>query len=264
MINKPRRNVLAQTDSGMMIVSRFDFCESFAGIGQQILNSGCTRTEELSLLFTMLDPIKDSPVVLEVGANIGSLTVGMCEFIAPHNGTIHCFEPQRLVFQMLNGNLALNNIDNAYTYQVGVGKADRDYLIMPNVDYYSPASYGSVELHGNQQLENFGQQMTYNSSSERVPFMTVDFFVNQQSLPKVDMLKVDVEGMEFDVLEGAKDTILKYKPVIYIEWWKVNMDDLGNTLQDMGYLVRVHQGNFIAIPTEKQHLYQSLLGTSAS
>ena len=47
--------------------------------------------------------------------------------------------------------------------------------------------------------------------------VTLDSFLYKKKFPKLCLIKIDVEGHEFDVLRGAKETISKYKPIIYIE-----------------------------------------------
>ena len=75
---------------------------------------------------------------------------------------------------------------------------------------------------------------------------TLDSF----NLPKVDFMKIDVEGYEAQVLSGAKETITKWKPKIYIEIWEKNVDIISKILDEMGYSITKMSGlNYLAVIT---------------
>ena len=67
-------------------------------------------------------------------------------------------------------------------------------------------------------------------------------------LPKVDFIKIDVEGYEAQVLSGAKKTILKWKPKIYIEIWPKYVDTVSKILGEMGYsITKMSDLNYLAV-----------------
>ena len=76
--------------------------------------------------------------------------------------------------------------------------------------------------------------------------MTIDSL----SLERLDFMKIDVEGMEEDVLEGAKDAISKFKPIMIIEIIKSNKDNLLSFLEPMGYFIYPLGINLLAIHKE--------------
>jgi FkbM family methyltransferase len=109
------------------------------------------------------------------------------------------FEPQRIIFQMLCGNVAINAIDNVVAYNMAVGHRTGS-VTLPRVDYAQPGNFGGVSVDAA-------------AAGEPVPLVTVDSL----GLNRCDFMKIDVEGMEQDVLEGAHDTLRRFRPRLYVE-----------------------------------------------
>ena len=137
-------------------------------------------------------------LVVEIGANIGAHTVFLAQHVGP-TGLVLAFEPQRLVFQTLCANLALNNIPNVMAYRQALGST-AGTIKVPELPYNRETNFGGLGLG---EFE-FG---------EDVPLATLDSF----GLTRCSLIKVDVEGMEKDVLAGAVETIARFKPVLYVE-----------------------------------------------
>ena len=133
---------------------------------------------------------------VEIGANIGAHTVPIAQLVWP-GGFVLAFEPQRIVFQTLCGNLALNHIINVDARQMAVGAA-AGTLLVPVLDFAKENNFGGLPLGAHQM-------------GEPVSVITLDSL----NLVRCDFIKIDVEGMEQAVLEGAADTITRYQPVLY-------------------------------------------------
>jgi FkbM family methyltransferase len=142
--------------------------------------------------------VKPGRVVVEVGANIGAHTVFLAQAVGPM-GRVLAFEPQRVIFQVLCANLALNSLPNVHAWQAAVGNKPGE-IVVPVLDYSQPHNFGGLSLEGHQ-------------LGERVPVMTLDSLNLQQCY----LLKIDVEGMEQSVLEGAAQTIARCRPILYVE-----------------------------------------------
>jgi FkbM family methyltransferase len=142
--------------------------------------------------------IQAGMIVVEVGANIGHLTVPFARLAAP-GGTVIAFEPQRIVYQMLCGNVALNALDNVLVYNYAVGRAP-GAITVPPVDYRLPGNFGGVSVGAF-------------ASGETVQLVTIDSL----ALHRCDFMKIDVEGMELEVLEGARATVERCRPRLYVE-----------------------------------------------
>jgi FkbM family methyltransferase len=135
--------------------------------------------------------------VLDVGANIGANTIPLAKHVGPR-GRVIAFEPQRIVHQMLCANVALNGLLNVVALWSAAG-AQPGTIRVPPVDYEAVENFGGIELGGEQ--------------GEAVPVTTID----QLQLERCRLIKIDVEGMELAVLQGAGDTIARLRPRLYFE-----------------------------------------------
>lgn len=189
-----------------MIVNRFDYNPN-DGVGQSksLLDHGNESTVEAQLTWQTISNI-DAPIIFDIGANIGTYSTWLARAF-PY-GKIYCFEPQRLIFQMLCGNLAINNIENCYAYNIALGKNSTIFnLNEPN--YNETNSFGQFSLKYDNQ--------TYHKTTP-TQMMTLDEFVMQYSIDKIDFIKIDAEGMDIDVLKGGQQTINKFKPSLLVEY----------------------------------------------
>jgi FkbM family methyltransferase len=156
-------------------------------------------------------------VVVEVGANMGAHTVHLAKLAGP-GGAMHAFEPQRAIFHLLCANIALNGLDNVYAHQEAVGRAPGLLKTLP-LDYGAENNFGGLSLIGTEHGED-------------VPVITLDSL----DLPSLRLLKVDVEGMEVDVLLGAERTIARHRPILYVENdRRENSGQLITLLESYGY-----------------------------
>ena len=147
-------------------------------------------------LFEMI--VKPGACVVEVGANIGSHTIHLAQ-LAGKDGAVWAFEPQRLVFQILAGNMAINNLTNVHCEQKCVADAPGQVKV-PILDTEKINNWGGMSLENT-------------SAGEPVELITLDSL----KLSRCDFLKIDVEGMELQVLKGGEATINAFRPVIYAE-----------------------------------------------
>jgi hypothetical protein len=73
------------------------------------------------------------------------------------------------------------------------------------------------------------------------------------------MLKIDVEGMEFEALRGAEATIRRCKPILYVEYIKVDPQRLAETISAYGYRLMHNAMNYLAIPLERPAIHSALV-----
>lgn len=159
-------------------------------------------SEQEAALFEKL--IQPGDVVIEAGANIGSHTVALARFVGP-SGKVIAFEPQMVLFQNLCANVALNGFTNVTTLNAAVGNI-AEPLKLPKIDYDQPGLFGAHAIGGDSDGGD--------SSGDMVSCVRLDDCVRTN---KCRLLKVDVEGMELEVLKGAQKLVEQYKPVLYVE-----------------------------------------------
>ena len=166
-------------------------------VGGSLRENGIYSPDECRLLRKILQP---EWVAFDCGANMGTLTLEM----ARKCKKVISIEPQYLINQLLRANVAINDLPNVEVLYNAVGATPGEVLI-PVLDYNHPVNYGAVGRDN-----HWGR-------GQAVEQVTIDGIVVDLQLPSVNFLKVDVEGMEKEVLMGAVDTIKHEKPLLYVE-----------------------------------------------
>ena len=144
--------------------------------------------------------------VVDAGANIGTHTLAFARLVGDR-GRVFAFEPQRMVAQVLAANVALNSLTNVHTYHLGVGAEGATLWL-------SDIAYSRVNNFGGFSLEALACGDSEARPKYRVAVVRLDDFYEQ---PRLDFIKIDVQGMEADVVRGAAGLIRRHKPVIYTE-----------------------------------------------
>ena len=208
-------NKLKKCLHGTMLYNRYD-----AYVGRSLDFYG-EFSEGESLLFNEL--IKPGDNIIEAGANIGSHTLHMAKTIGAE-GHIYAYEPQRIVFQTLCANLALNGITNVHAIQAGLG-SQQGHMTVPVINPNQPENFGGISLNLTKQ-------------GEPVEIHTIDAL----KLSHCQLIKVDVEGMELAVIQGAKETIKNLRPILYLENDRLEKSaELVAYVKQLNYQVLLHE-----------------------
>jgi len=252
--------ILASTAHAPMIFSRLDYRNDGCGVGAQLMENGAYDPLEIGQLAQILIEKRrlygDGVMVVDCGANVGVHTVEWGRLMRKW-GSILSFEAQERIYYALAGNVALNNLFNVKAMHAAVSNKQGEWKIScPN--YTIPSSYGSFELKKSDHNEFIGQAIDYDKKECIVPLVTIDQF----DLSRCDLLKIDVEGMEEEVLEGAWKTITTFQPVLCIEIIKSDRKAIIKKIQEIGYQCFDFGGNILAIH-EKDEILPLINGNKA-
>lgn len=156
--------------------------------------------------------------VIDVGANFGFHALEFADLVGS-NGTVYAFEPQRLVYYQLCGNIIMNGLHNVIAHNVALGDA-RITLPIENPNYFSTDTINIGNAHLNAYTAN-------GSNLARV--LPLDDY----NLFNVSVIKIDVQGYESNVLIGATTTIRVNRPIIFIEVEEPQLNIYGKTSEDV-------------------------------
>ncbi len=192
--------------------------------------------------------VRRGDTCVDVGANVGAVTFALAQR-AGSAGRVFSFEPGPPTFERLKNNLALNPQLHATITPIRRGLAD-----LPGTLHWQECAHN----RGNAELGDSGVA---------VEVTTLDTFAASSHFPRLDFLKIDVEGMEFEVLKGAQATLQQFHPVIYFETMyefekRRGFDvftSIENFLAELGYaLFAPHAGGGLK-RTDSRHLATNTL-----
>jgi FkbM family methyltransferase len=146
--------------------------------------------------------LKKNDVIFDIGANNGYTSLAFSQEIG-ENGKIFSFEPDNINYNRAKKNIELNNVKNINLLKFGIG-SKTEKLKLFNIDEYN--------LGMNRILKDES-----NSKYQEIEVISIDDFINSNSIDKINLIKIDVEGFEKEVLLGAINTINHFKPIIFIE-----------------------------------------------
>jgi FkbM family methyltransferase len=252
MPSQPRKIafVVAATDQGTLIVNRFDqhvvAPDRGYGVGLKLLERSSYDAEEVALLRLLLDLRRqeygDGVVALDCGANIGVHTVEWAKHMTGW-GTVVAIEAQERIYYALAGNIAINNCFNAFAIHAALASKP-GMMKIPSPDYLAPASFGSLELKKRDNTEFIGQQIDYSESKMvDVRVVSIDSF----NLPRLDVIKMDIEGMECEALAGAHQMLARLRPLLLVEVMKTDKAQLRALLESFGYSLYAVGINALAV-----------------
>ena len=232
-----------------MIVNRFDRMVDETdeyGLGLQLLEKAAYDPDEVFLLLLVLDLRRqcygDGVVAIDCGANCGVHTVEWAKHMTGW-GVVVAIEAQERLYYALAGNIAVNNCFNARAIHAAASNTCGT-MKMPVPNYLNPGSFGSLELKKRARPQSIGQPIDY-SESKLTDVATIA--LDTLNLPRLDLIKIDVEGMELDVLAGAAACIAKLHPILLIETIKSDKNELRAWLEKFGYVALEAGINYLAI-----------------
>lgn len=198
----------------------FAIIDNDTHIGKWIEESGRLDFDQNALPL-ILEFIKDGDVVIDAGANVGAYSFAFKDKASE----VICFEPNPKAFECLKYNLS--KFDNVFLMNSALGIEPGKGIIIDNEN--AGASFVNLNTKGN------------------IRVSTIDIF----NIPKVDFIKIDVEGFELKVLQGAIKTIQKFKPKLYIEINSETLKRCNATAHDIFYFLDIFKYNYRNIYEEQ-------------
>lgn len=166
--------------------------------------------------------LKPGDTVIDVGANIGAHTVVFSRLVT-NSGLVIALEPERLNFYTLCSNISINNLTNVFCFQQALSET-AGVIQVPVLDYNKTVNFGGLELDKDY------------SSSPHYPVPQTR--LNDIGINACNLIKIDVEGMERQVLLGGQDLIKKYRPILWVENDRKEKEvELINLINSMNYLM---------------------------
>lgn len=185
-----------------------------------------TSDPELQQILQML--VRPGSVVYDVGANVGFLTVVAARLTGP-SGRVCAFEPFPANLKCLEHNIQLNAFDHVMAREVALADHDGTAAFLMS----SNSTFGSL-AGASAKVEN-------QVGKTQVTVCRLDSIVKKDSLQLPNLMKIDVEGAEASVLDGAVETIRKARPILLIELHGTNAV-ISEKLSALGYFTAVVGG----------------------
>jgi FkbM family methyltransferase len=143
--------------------------------------------------------IKNGDIVIDAGAWIGDFSA----YATTRGGIVYAFDPVNEMFELLKKTSELNRGD---IIPVHFGLGDRKYEVEILASQFNS---GATSVYQNNQKDD-------KTSKELIAITTLDNFVEENNLERIDFIKADIEGAERDMLKGAVNTLKKYAPKLAI------------------------------------------------
>lgn len=182
-----------------------------------IIRRGHWEPEETQ---AFMDCLKTGAFVIDVGANFGHYAMVAGGAVGP-NGLVVAFEPHDATFALLSENCALQPSRNITPVCAGV--AERDGALALTGDTGNPGGHSFVAAN----VYRTGETVT-------VPVYAIDSYIAEQHGDrKLDVMKIDVQGLEGQVIRGATATIDRDRPIIFMEVSPEPMRNAGDDYRDL-------------------------------
>ncbi len=179
---------------------------------------------ELSIIMKF---ITEGDYVFDIGANIGAFTIPFLKKIG-RSGKVFSFEPQKEIFEILKMNIKNNKKHNIELFQAGLG-LDKTTVDLTFINYNAVDNFGGISLVQDKSNPFFPNK---SDLKQKISIMCLDQFLH---LKKCNFIKIDVEGMEPDVINGGKLFLNKFRPIMWIENHRVFPNKLNKLLLESNY-----------------------------
>jgi len=213
--------VYMTTDEGVVLWCNF---VDKGGVPLVNLSFGSYESEERRCVAGL---IESDDVVFDIGANYGWYSLNIAK--KHPNARIYAFEPIPYSFGVLSRNIELNDFKNIRVFNIGIGKENTVSEFNFNKDASGATSM--VNLLDRENAEKI-----------KCAVRTVDSFVEENNVDRVDFIKCDIEGAELFALQGGKGVLERHRPKLFVEMlrkWSAKFgyhpNDIIRFMADLGY-----------------------------
>lgn len=173
------------------------------GLEKNIYETGTYESGTLYLIHRLLRP---GDCFIDIGANIGLMSLKAAQTVGP-GGRVYSFEPVPSTYEILEYNAQLNGFGNLTACNLAMGSSIEELVIFENTNH----NRGGATLVGKGERQN----------GIKVKVDTLDNFLAVNNIHKVRLIKLDVEGWEFEVLSGGTGLLQSESaPIIIAEYSK--------------------------------------------
>jgi FkbM family methyltransferase len=182
-----------------------------------------------------VENVQEDWMILDCGANIGYFSILFSKLAT--RGHIYAFEPTSTI-SMLQDNLAYHKVTNVTPLQCALGRTSGT------------------------KVDKIFRIWGRDPEQQEYPFISIDDFVIENNIPKIDCIKIDVDSFDFEVLQGAEQTLLKHDPYVMVELnHALNKRDQANT-QALEWLARLGYTSAIVLDDDNFLLKRAPKNTS--
>lgn len=234
----PQSNIIECNDAKYILFRTNDYISSV------LYKSGQWEKHLITISQFFIDNI-DAPILLDIGANLGAYSIPLAKSIQSKGGIVYGYEPQKIVYYQLCGNIVLNRLDNYEALNFALGEKS-GFIDIPAINYDDNPNVGAFSLvqdyrvaHNVEKFSNYGKMIA-------TPMITLD----SVELPKSPaLIKIDVEGYELNVLKGGAKFLEEhhYPPLLFeawdFPWFAKEKSELLSYCSKLGYEVTLNLGN---------------------
>jgi len=198
--------------------------------------------------------INQGDCIFDVGANIGLFPLFLNQFAKSLK--FYSFEPIKPIFEVLRENIGLHSIQNISLFNYGLSlknNPETSFTFYPN----SPC-ISTIKPEENLDFKDILKYVLKDISQEQIEYLTqtskvmgelktLSFVINELDIQRIDLLKIDVEGAEYDVLQGIeeKDWNKIQQIVIEVKNIEGRLEQINKMLKIYGFDIKAEKNNFI-------------------
>jgi FkbM family methyltransferase len=211
----PQRDLIFSTSFGARL-----FCSHENYIERMVMQRGSFEPESTA---ATLRAVQAGQIAIDVGSNVGYYTLLLAQGVGPR-GQVHAFEPTRWAFERCQRNMSLNPQHSAQIH-------------------LNHAGLLAEERSGVEAIESrFSARILAKQTLEQLQFLTLDRYCAERNITRIDFMKVDVDGYDLQVMQGARNILRQSNAVLLCELHDSALHEHGDALthyikllRDLGY-----------------------------